>query len=85
MSAFIAFEYFFDKNYFFEYFFENFFETFGMIKPLWKITAIELVVGKLCQMYVLIKISQWEADELSRLTRAPQNGPTIGFSHRLGN
>ena len=31
-----------------------------------KITAIELVVGKLCQMYVLIKISQWEADELSR-------------------
>ena len=50
-----------------------------------KITAIELVVGKLCQMYVLIKISQWEADELSRLTRAPQNGPTIGFSHRLGN
>ena len=50
-----------------------------------KITAIELVVGKLCQMYVLIKISQWEADELSRLTRAPQNGPTIGLSHRLGN
>ena len=35
MSAFIAFEYFFEKNYFFEYFFENFFETFGMIKPLW--------------------------------------------------
>ena len=34
MSAFIAFEYFFEKNYFFEYFFENFFETFGMIKPL---------------------------------------------------
>ena len=35
MSAFIAFEYFFEKNYFFGYFFENFFETFGMIKPLW--------------------------------------------------
>ena len=34
MSAFIAFEYFFEKNYFFEYLFENFFETFGMIKPL---------------------------------------------------
>ena len=30
LSAFIAFEYFFEKN----YFFENFFETFGMIKPL---------------------------------------------------
>ena len=40
MSAFIAFEYFFEKNYFFEYFFENFFETFGMIKPLWRLALM---------------------------------------------